>query len=140
MADFMTPEQRHRCMSNIHSRNTKPEIQVRKELFRLGFRYRVNVKNLYGHPDIVLPKFKTAIFVNGCFWHGHENCKKSNIPKTNTDFWKDKIIYNQKRDKDNISKLQGEGWNVIVVWECELSKARFDDTIARIVESFPKFE
>lgn len=136
----MTPEQRHRCMSNIHSRNTKPEIQVRKELFRLGFRYRVNVKNLYGHPDIVLPKFKTAIFVNGCFWHGHENCKKSNIPKTNTDFWKDKIIYNQKRDKDNISKLQGEGWNVIVVWECELSKARFDDTIARIVESFPKFE
>ena len=136
----MTPEKRHRCMSNIHSRNTKPEIQVRKELFRLGFRYRVNVKNLYGHPDIVLPKFKTAIFVNGCFWHGHENCKKSNIPKTNTDFWKDKIIYNQKRDKDNISKLQGEGWNVIVVWECELSKARFDDTIARIVESFPKFE
>lgn len=136
----MTPEQRHRCMSNIHSRNTKPEIQVRKELFRLGFRYRVNVKNLYGHPDIVLPKFKTAIFVNGCFWHGHENCKKSNIPKTNTDFWKDKIIYNQKRDKDNISKLQGEGWNVIVVWECELSKARFDDTIARIVELFPKFE
>ena len=140
MADRMTPEQRHVCMSHIRGKNTKPEIAVRKALFRLGFRYRINVKSLSGHPDIVLPKFKTAIFVNGCFWHGHENCKKATLPKTNTEFWKDKITYNQRRDKENISKLQNDGWNVIVVWECELSKTRLDDTIARIVESFPKFE
>ena len=138
--DKMTKEQRSRCMASIHSKGTKPELVVRKYLFAHGFRYRLNHPRLPGHPDIVMRKYRTVIFVNGCFWHGHENCKKATLPKTNTDFWKDKITYNQRRDKENISKLQNDGWNVFVVWECELSKTRLDDTIARIVESFPKFE
>lgn len=133
MADRFTPEQRHRCMSHIKSKNTSLEVLVRKELFRRGYRYRINVKNLAGHPDIVLKKYKTVIFINGCFWHGHENCKKSTIPQTNTEFWREKIKRNKERDEETIDTLQKSGWNVIVVWECELTKKKFNDTIESVV-------
>lgn len=132
MSDIMTPEQRSRCMSHIHSKNTKPEILVRKELFRRGYRYRINVNNLPGKPDIVLPKYKTVIFVNGCFWHGHEGCKYFVLPKTNTIFWENKIRNNQKRDREAIKILQLTGWNVITIWECCLTASRFQETIDNI--------
>ena len=119
-------------MSKIKGKNTKPEILVRKALFQRGFRYRINVKGLAGHPDIVLKKYNTAIFINGCFWHGHEGCKKYTIPKTNTGFWIEKIRQNQIRDNVVWRELEARGWNVLVVWECELEKKRFDDTISRI--------
>ena len=107
-------------------------MMVRKELFSHGYRYRVNVKNLPCKPDIVLRKYNTVIFVNGCFWHGHDGCKKFVIPKTNTEFWKDKIHSNQERDKEGYVKLKEQGWKVIVVWECELTKQRFDETMNSI--------
>ena len=119
-------------MSRIRGKNTTPEMMVRKELFSHGYRYRVNVKNLPCKPDIVLRKYNTVIFVNGCFWHGHEGCKKFVIPKTNTEFWKDKIRSNQERDKEGYVKLKEQGWKVIVVWECELTKQRFDETMNSI--------
>jgi len=132
MSDCLSPEQRHNCMSRIRGKNTTPEMMVRKELFSHGYRYRVNVKNLPCKPDIVLKKYNTVIFVNGCFWHGHEGCKKFVIPKTNTEFWKDKIQSNQERDKEGYVKLKEQGWKVIVVWECELTKQRFAETMNSI--------
>ena len=138
MADKMTPEQRHRCMSRIRGRDTKPEMVVRRWLWRQGFRYRLYVKSLPGRPDIVMRKWRTVIFVNGCFWHGHE-CQKHR-PATNADFWRDKIIRNQERDARNQKLLQAAGWHVIIIWECQLStKKRFetlrelDFTLSRIV-------
>ncbi|HEY0298662.1 MAG TPA: very short patch repair endonuclease [Arachidicoccus sp.] len=107
-------------MSKIHSKNTKPELTLRKALFARGFRFRVNYAKLPGKPDIVLPKYKTVIFVNGCFWHHHEDCKYAYTPKTNTKFWIDKINSNVERDKVNKQKLSGLGWNVVTVWECEI--------------------
>lgn len=110
-------------MASIRGKNTKPEMIVRKYLFAHGFRYRVNVKKLPGTPDIVLKKYHTVIFVNGCFWHGHEGCYK--LPTTNTDFWKNKIEHNQQRDLANRIKLRNMGWHVIQIWECQLkSKVR----------------
>lgn len=132
MPDTLTKEQRHHCMSNIHSKNTKPEILVRKELFKRGFRYRINVSKLPGKPDIVLSKYKTAIFINGCFWHGHEGCRHFIIPKTNTDYWMSKIRSNQQRDKESVSKLQQAGWKVLTIWECELMAEKFSETIRKI--------
>lgn len=132
MPDTLTKEQRHRCMSNIHAKNTKPEILVRKELFKRGFRYRINVSKLPGKPDIVLPKYKTAIFINGCFWHGHEGCRHFIIPKTNADYWISKIRRNQQRDKESILKLQQAGWKVLTIWECELTSSSFTETICKI--------
>lgn len=140
MADTFTPEQRHRCMSHIKGKNTKPEILVRKALFQKGFRYRINVKGLSGHPDIVLKKYHTAIFINGCFWHGHENCKKATIPQTNSDFWREKIISNKKRDEANVECLRNDGWKVIVIWECELSKSLFSDRINKLAEEITSTE
>jgi DNA mismatch endonuclease (patch repair protein) len=107
-------------MSKIRSKDTKPELALRKALFARGFRYRVNDKSLSGKPDIVLPKYKTAIFLHGCFWHRHEGCKYACTPKTNTEFWVDKITSNTERDKINAEKLTALGWNVITVWECEI--------------------
>ena len=132
MPDTLTKEQHHHCMSNIHSKNTKPEILVRKELFKKGFRYRINVSKLPGKPDIVLPKYKTAIFINGCFWHGHEGCRHFIIPKTNTDYWMSKIRNNQHRDKESVLKLQQAGWKVLTIWECELTTTKFLETIRKI--------
>lgn len=133
MADRMTPEQRHVCMSHIRGKNTKPEILVRKALFKEGFRYRINVKGLAGHPDIVLRKYHTAIFINGCFWHGHEGCKKAIIPQTNSEFWKEKITTNVNRDLAIKSTLLKDGWKVIVVWECELAKKNLSNRISALI-------
>jgi len=107
-------------MSQIKSKDTKPELIVRKYLFANGFRYRLHVKDLPGKPDIVLPKYKTVIFVNGCFWHGHEGCIEASKPKTNSEFWENKIQKNIKRDRNNIKLIENLGWKVIIIWECEL--------------------
>ena len=119
-------------MSSIRSSNTKPEVNLRHALWSRGFRYLKNDKRLPGKPDIVLPKYRTVIFVHGCFWHGHKGCKKYTIPKSNTEFWTTKIANNQERDQEVWRHLEAKGWEVIIVWECELEKNRFDDTIARI--------
>lgn len=127
MADKLTPEQRHRCMSHIHSKDTKPEMIVRKYLFAKGFRYRLYDKRLPGTPDIVLPKYRTVIFVNGCFWHGHEGCKYATMPKKNHDFWQEKINGNILRDKKIIMQLRDMGWHTILIWQCQLKpKVRND--------------
>ena len=120
MADKLTPEQRHKCMSSIRSRNTKPEVLVRKYLFAQGLRFRINVRRLPGTPDIVLRKYRTVIFVNGCFWHGHEGCRYFVLPKTRTDFWQAKIERNRERDLAERLQLRRMGWHVIQVWECQL--------------------
>lgn len=132
MADRHTKEQRSYNMSRIRSDNTKPEILLRKSLFAKGFRYRINDKKLPGKPDIVLKKYKTAIFVNGCFWHGHEGCKYFVVPKTRTEFWLTKIHGNQKRDLDNKTKLEEAGYKILTVWECDLKKKNFSETADKI--------
>lgn len=116
--DKLTPQQRHKNMAAIRGKNTKPEIIVRKGLWKRGFRYRLNHKRLVGHPDIVLRKYRTCIFVNGCFWHGHEGCSK--IPSTNREFWEAKIRRNKERDIETQKELAKMGWHCITVWECEL--------------------
>ena len=121
MADVLTQKQRHYNMSRIRSKNTKPEKLVRKYLFAKGFRYRKNDKRYPGKPDIVLPKYKTIIFVHGCFWHQHSGCKAARIPDTNSGFWKDKFDCNVARDQKEQEALKKAGWKVIVLWECELS-------------------
>lgn len=121
MSDIFSQTKRSDIMSKISRKDTKPEILVRKFLFSKGFRYRINVKTLPGKPDIVLPKYKTIIFVNGCFWHGH-NCKKGKLPSSNTDFWKEKISNNKSRDAKNSDLLVKLGWKVIIIWQCEISK------------------
>lgn len=133
MADVHTPEQRSFNMSQIRGKNTKPEEIVRKYLFSQGFRYRKNDPRLPGKPDIVLPKYKTVIFVNGCFWHGHEGCRYFVWPKNNEEFWKTKISGNIQRDAQCVCLLKDQGWNVIVVWECELKKAKRDATLINLV-------
>ncbi len=132
MPDPLTPQQRHACMSHIRSKDTRPEQAVRRELWRRGYRYRLNVRTLPGTPDIVLPKYRTVIFVNGCFWHGHRGCSKYTVPKTNVDFWKAKVAHNQERDALNTQRLESIAWNVITIWECELTKALLPATIDRI--------
>lgn len=129
MADVHTPEQRSYNMSRIRGKNTKPEELVRKYLFSQGFRYRKNDSRLPGKPDIVLPKYKTVIFVNGCFWHGHDGCRYFVWPKNNAEFWKAKISGNIQRDAQCVRLLKEQGWNVIVVWECELKKANREATL-----------
>ena len=122
--DVHSKEVRSYNMSCIKGKGTKPEEMVRKYLFSQGFRYRKNDKRLPGTPDIVLTKYKTVIFVNGCFWHGHEGCKYFVWPKNNAEFWKAKILQNIERDKRDFERLENAGWKVIVVWECQLKKAR----------------
>ena len=131
MADNHSPEVRSYNMSHIRSKDTKPEEVVRKWLFSRGFRYRKNVKSLPGCPDIVLPKYKTVIFVNGCFWHMHD-CGRFRWPATNIDYWNDKIRRNVERDRINNAILSEDGWNVITVWECELKKKMLQETMKRI--------
>jgi DNA mismatch endonuclease (patch repair protein) len=123
MTDKLTSQRRSYNMSRIKSKNTSPEILVRKFLYANGLRYRLHSKLLPGKPDIVLTRFKTAIFVHGCFWHSHSGCKYSNKPKTNSDYWLPKLERNTARDKANFLELQVLGWNIIIVWECELKKA-----------------
>ena len=119
-------EQRSRNMSAIKSKNTKPEIKVRKVLHSMGYRFRLHRKDLPGSPDIVLPKYKTVIFVHGCFWHRHENCKYASTPKTRQEFWEAKFRENINRDKLNQENLSSKGWKIIVVWECEINDKDFD--------------
>ena len=137
MADNHSKEVRSMNMSHIRCRNTKPEEDVRKYLFSKGFRYRKNVRKLPGCPDIVLPKYKTAIFVNGCFWHKHD-CPRFVWPTSNQDYWIPKISRNVQRDKEHYQKLQEDGWNVIVVWECQLKKKMFDSTMELLVQEIQK--
>lgn len=176
MTDTMTPEQRHRCMSHIRSKDTKPELKVRRWLWSHGYRYRLNVKSVPGKPDIVMRPYRTAIFVNGCFWHGHhlrkaqmdevrgmrseeprsgknlldlqdlasaereqaskerdlQNSKCCKIPTTNREFWVKKIRRNQERDQENYRLLQENGWQVIVVWECQLTAKRIEHTMREV--------
>lgn len=135
MADVHTPEQRSYNMSRIHSKNTKPEELVRKFLFSQGFRYRKNDARLPGKPDIVLPKYKTVVFVNGCFWHGHEGCRYFVWSKNNAEFWKEKITGNIQRDKRNHHLLEEQGWRVLEIWECELKKNTFQETLVSLVKN-----
>ena len=129
MADRMTEKQRHHCMSRIRSKDTKPEMLVRRYLHAHGYRYRINVKRLPGTPDIVLRKYRTVIFVNGCFWHGHEECKYFIMPKSNTPFWKNKIERNRQRDIEKRIQLRRLGWHTIIIWECELKPKNRNATL-----------
>ncbi len=145
MTDKMTPAQRHYCMSRIHGKGTKPELKVRQWLWRHGYRYRLNVKSVPGKPDIVMRRYRTAIFVNVCFWHGHHvetrliaslpaitNSSCCKIPQTNREFWVNKIKRNQERDQKNYQVLHDNGWQVIVVWECQLTPKRIEETMLRV--------
>ena len=134
MADPLTPQQRHRCMSGNRATSTKPELKLRKELWRRGYRYRKNDHRLSGSPDIVLPKYRSVIFVHGCFWHGHKDCKNYTVPQTNTEFWLNKVARNQERDQRVWRELEAKGWAVVIVWECELESKRFEATISRVEE------
>ena len=127
--DKLTKEQRHRCMASIRGKDTKPEKLVRRFLFSRGFRYRLNHPRLPGRPDIVLRKYRTVIFVNGCFWHGHEGCRYYVVPKSNTEFWTAKIERNRARDIEEQHKLAAMGWHCITVWECQLKPAIRDNTL-----------
>lgn len=122
MADVHNKETRSYNMSQIKGKNTKPELQVRKFLFANGFRYRLNIKDLPGKPDLVLSKYKTVIFINGCFWHGHQGCRYFVMPQTRTEWWLEKINGTRFRDQDNVVQLKALGWNVITIWECQLKK------------------
>lgn len=132
MPDRLSSQQRHHIMSSIHATSTKPELKLRKALWKDGFRYRINDKRLPGSPDIVLPKYRSVVFIHGCFWHGHKDCPRYVVPKTNTEFWVDKVARNQKRDEEKWRQLEAKGWSVIIVWECELEKKRFDSTISLV--------
>jgi len=135
MADIFSKDKRSQIMSKISGKATKPEILVRKFLFAQGFRYRKNDKQLPGKPDIVLPKYKTVIFVHGCFWHGHQNCKKSALPQTNYEFWKNKIQRNVGRDKSNQRDLRKLGWKIIVIWQCQIkNRELFGKTMKRVIQ------
>ena len=129
MTDVHSKEVRSYNMSRIHGKDTKPEILVRKYLFSKGLRFRKNDKRYPGHPDIVLPKYNTVVFVHGCFWHYHENCRYATMPSSNVNFWKQKLFTNRTRDKKNQDLLSNMGWKVIVVWECQLKKDTKDKTL-----------
>lgn len=134
MADVHSKEVRSYNMSQIRAKNTKPELQVRKYLFAKGFRYRLHSKELPGKPDIVLPKYKTVIFINGCFWHGHEGCKYFVLPKTNTQWWTDKINTNKTNDAKSIKSLKKDGWKIIVIWECSLKNNKLEKTLFSLLK------
>ncbi|MCK4530318.1 MAG: DNA mismatch endonuclease Vsr [Candidatus Marinimicrobia bacterium] len=136
MTDIHDKQTRSYNMSQIKSKDTKPEMLVRKYLFKNGFRYKLHDKKLPGKPDIVLPKYNTVIFINGCFWHGHKNCKYYVIPKTRTDWWLKKINKNKEVDKKNISILMDQGWAVKTIWECELKPDKIDKTLNNLLREF----
>ena len=135
MADVHSKEVRSYNMSKVKSKDTKPELLVRKFLFANGLRYRLYDKKLPGKPDIVLSKYKTVIFIHGCFWHGHENCKYAVMSKTRTEFWTTKIEGNKQRDKNNIEQLRNKGWNVLIVYGCELKKDKQELTLNKILNN-----
>ena len=133
MADVFTQDKRSSIMANVKGRNTKPELVVRSTIHRMGFRYRLHVADLPGKPDIVLPRHKKVIFVNGCFWHGHKDCPRAKRPTTNTSSWNAKLDENVLRDKRNIRKLKKRGWQTLTIWECEI---RDRDKIYHKLSSF----
>ena len=133
MADNHSKEIRSMNMSHIRSTNSKPEEIVRKYLFSKGLRYRKNVRTLPGKPDIVLPKYKTIVFVNGCFWHRHD-CGRFVMPSSNTEYWEKKINGNIERDKTNIALLEEQGWRVIVIWECQLKNKVREDNLIKLYD------
>ena len=143
--DKLSPEQRHKNMAAIRGKDTKPEMIVRKGLWRMGFRYRLNHKRLPGHPDLVLKKYRTCIFVNGCFWHGHnvditifENTDCCKIPKTNREFWIEKIRRNKERDIEEQKRLAEMGWHCITIWECELKPSKREATLKSLAYTLNK--
>ena len=125
-------------MSQVKSKNTKPEVLVRRFLFANGFRFRIHRKDLPGKPDIVLPKYKTVIFINGCFWHGHIGCKYASLPTTNHEFWKTKISGNIERDKITYTKLKKLGWKIIEVWQCQLKPGSKEETLNNLINELHK--
>ena len=138
MADKLTPIERHNNMAAIHGKDTKPEMVVRRWLWGRGFRYRLNHPRLPGKPDIVMRKYRTCIFVNGCFWHGHEGCRYYTIPKTNTEFWVNKVKRNKERDLKVQNELAAMGWHTITIWECELKPGKREDTLESLVYTLNK--
>lgn len=130
--DIWSKAKRSNVMSKIKGKNTKPEMILRSALFLLGYRYRIHVKDLPGKPDLVFPKYKTVIFVQGCFWHYHQGCPEGRIPSSNTEFWKEKLKKNVDRDLKNIEQLKKAKWKVVVVWECEIEK-NLDKTIKTVI-------
>jgi DNA mismatch endonuclease (patch repair protein) len=120
MTDTLTTAQRSRLMARVVGKDTKPEWILRSALHRLGFRYRLGGGGLPGRPDLILPKYRAVVFVHGCFWHRHADCKRATLPRTNADFWKEKLERNVARDAEAVAALEAAGWKVIVVWECEL--------------------
>ncbi|MBS1502451.1 MAG: DNA mismatch endonuclease Vsr [Bacteroidetes bacterium] len=135
MADMHSKEIRSYNMSRIRSKDTKPEMLVRKFLHKSGFRYRLHVKELPGKPDIVLPKYKTIILVHGCFWHGHDGCQYFKMPTTRTEYWLNKIIKNKTNDSAAVLKLKKNGWNVIIIWECELKREALKQTLGGVLKA-----
>lgn len=132
MLDKLTKKERSQLMAKVKSKNTTPEIIVRKFLFKKGYRYRINVKTIIGKPDIVLRKYNTVIFVNGCFWHGH-NCKSGrNVPKSNINYWESKINKNKIRDRENYEELKNLNWNIVIIWECSLKVKIREQTLLKL--------
>ena len=138
MSNFQTSPQRHANMAAIHGKDTKPEMVVRKWLWRHGYRYRLNHPRLPGKPDIVMRKYRTCIFVNGCFWHGHEVCRYYTIPKTNTEFWVNKVKRNKERDLKVQHELAAMGWHSITIWECELKPVKREDKLESLAYTLNK--
>lgn len=135
MADKFSKKKRSEIMSKIRGEETIPEIAVRQFLFSKGFRFRKNIKSLSGKPDIVLPKYKTVIFVHECFWHGHKNCNAAKLPETRKAFWKNKIASNVERDKRNYKELKKSGWKVVTVWQCQIkNKNRKEKRLAKVIK------
>lgn len=138
--DVLTPEQRHKNMSQIRSRDTKPEVWLRKKLFGQGYRYRKNTNKIHGHPDIWLKKYNTAIFVHGCFWHRHEECKYASIPKSHVEFWTEKFQKNVARDNRVMSELEASGVKALIVWECTVKQMiKSEDTTEKVIKEIKDF-
>lgn len=138
MADVHEPKIRSYNMSQIRGKDTKPELIVRRFLHTNGIRFRLHDKRYPGKPDIILPKCKTAIFVHGCFWHGHDNCHYFVIPKTRTQWWLDKINRNKDKDADNEARLLNLGWRIVIIWECQLKQYNLDETLNQLLISIHK--
>jgi DNA mismatch endonuclease (patch repair protein) len=138
MADVFSKEKRSWIMSRVKSKDSLPEMIVRRSLHAKGFRYRIHVKSLPGKPDIVLPRYRTIILVHGCFWHAHEHCKKFSLPKTRTDWWRRKLDINIQNDIKNEIALQKLGWEVITVWQCQLKSDKFEATINKLIKQLNK--
>ena len=139
MTDVFSEEQRSYVMSRVGSKNTKPELLVRSFLHRVGFRFRIHGRKLPGNPDLVLPKHQTVVFVHGCFWHRHKDCRRATMPASRVEFWKDKFDKNVARDRKNLALLKETGWRAIVLWECEITNVKGrEERLAKLAEEILK--